>query len=70
MALMKMLNGPVLRQWVPAWVEEQYTRANPYFREVLTAPQPQDPDGGEVHVEAYSKAQSLCMILIGLIGYP
>jgi hypothetical protein len=37
MALMEMLTDPMLKQWVPAWVNEQYERANPFFREVLTA---------------------------------
>ena len=30
-------SDPMLRQWVPEWVVEQYERANPFFREVLTA---------------------------------
>ena len=34
---MEMLTDPMLKQWVPAWVNEQYERANPFFREVLTA---------------------------------
>lgn len=37
LALMEMLTDPMLLQWVPDWVNEQYTRANPFFREVLTA---------------------------------
>ena len=37
LALMEMLTDPMLLQWVPEWVREQYTRANPFFREVLTA---------------------------------
>ena len=45
LALMEMLTDPMLKQWVPAWVEEQYTRANPFFREVLTAMQSRE-DGG------------------------
>ena len=28
LALMEMLTDPMLLQWVPAWVDEQYTRAN------------------------------------------
>ena len=35
--LMEMLTDPLLLQWVPAWVVEQYERANPFFREALTA---------------------------------
>ena len=31
-----MLTDPLLLQWVPAWVVEQYERANPFFREALT----------------------------------
>ena len=37
MALMEMLTDPLLLQWVPEWVVEQYRRANPFFWEVLTA---------------------------------
>jgi hypothetical protein len=33
--LMEMLIDPILYQWVPAWVVEQYERANPFFKEVL-----------------------------------
>ena len=29
--LMEMLTDPLLLQWVPAWVVEQYERANPFF---------------------------------------
>ena len=36
LALMEMLVDPMLRQWVPAWVIEQYERQDPFFREVLT----------------------------------
>ena len=36
LALMEMLTDPLLLQWVPAWVTEQYERANPFYREVLT----------------------------------
>jgi hypothetical protein len=36
LALMEMLSDPMLRQWVPAWVVEQYERANPFYKEVLT----------------------------------
>ena len=35
--LLEMLTDPLLLQWVPAWVVEQYERANPFYREVLTA---------------------------------
>ena len=45
LALMEMLTDPMLKQWVPAWVEEQYTRANPFFREVLRALGPRDGQG-------------------------
>ena len=44
LALMEMLTDPMLRQWVPAWVIEQYERANPFYKEVLTALQ------GEEHM--------------------
>ena len=37
LALMEMLTDPMLRQWVPAWLVEQYERQNPFFRKVLTA---------------------------------
>jgi len=37
LALMKMLVDPMLKQWVPVWLVEQYERANPFFRESLTA---------------------------------
>ena len=30
LAFMEMLTDPMLRQWVPAWVVEQYERANPF----------------------------------------
>ena len=33
--LMEMLVDPMLVCWVPAWVREQYERANPFFRCVL-----------------------------------
>ena len=35
MALMEMLADPVLSEWVPAWVREQYFRWNPDFLETL-----------------------------------
>ena len=35
LGLMEMLVDPMLLTWVPAWVREQYERANPYFRSVL-----------------------------------
>ena len=35
--LMEMITDPMLRQWVPDWLVEQYERQNPFFREVLTA---------------------------------
>ncbi len=35
MALMEMLADPVLSEWVPAWVREQYYRWNPDFQESL-----------------------------------
>ena len=34
---MEMLTDPMLRQWVPEWLVEQYERANPFYREVLTS---------------------------------
>ena len=34
--MMEMITDPMLRQWVPAWVVEQYERANPFYKEVLT----------------------------------
>ena len=34
---MEMLVDPMLKQWVPSWLVEQYERANPFFREALTA---------------------------------
>ena len=37
LALMEMLTDPMLRHWVPEWVVEQYERANPFYKEVLTA---------------------------------
>ena len=37
LALMEMLIDPMLKQWVPVWLVEQYERANPFFRESLTA---------------------------------
>ena len=36
LALMEMLTDPMLRQWVPSWVVEQYERANPFYKEALT----------------------------------
>ena len=42
LALMEMLTDPMLRQWVPEWVVEQYHRANPFYQEVLTALQPKE----------------------------
>ena len=39
LALMEMLVDPILYTWVPAWVSEQYERANPFFKEVLLAMQ-------------------------------
>ena len=35
MALMEMLADPVLSEWVPAWVREQYFRWNPDFLDTL-----------------------------------
>ena len=35
-ALMETLTDPMLKQCVPAWVKEQYERAKPFCREVLT----------------------------------
>ena len=32
LGLMEMLVDPMLKEWVPAWVVEQYERANSYFR--------------------------------------
>ena len=37
LALLEMLTDPMLKQWVPAWVVEQYRRGNPFCQEVLTA---------------------------------
>ena len=37
LALMEMLVDPMLKQWVPSCLVEQYERANPFFREALTA---------------------------------
>ena len=37
LALLEMLTDPMLLQWVPEWVVEQYERANPFFRETLKA---------------------------------
>ena len=37
LALMEMLIDPMLTQWVPVWLVEQYERASPFFRESLTA---------------------------------
>jgi hypothetical protein len=34
-ALMEMLVDPVLSEWVPKWIVEQYERRNPHFREAL-----------------------------------
>ena len=31
LALMEMLVDPMLKQWVPSWLVEQYERANPVF---------------------------------------
>ena len=36
LALMEMLVDPMLKQWVPGWLVEQYERASPFFREALT----------------------------------
>ena len=44
LALMEMLVDPMLRQWVPAWVIEQYERQNPFFKEVLTLLQEENLD--------------------------
>ena len=44
LALMEMLTDPMLRQWVPAWVVEQFERANPFYREVLTVLQAEKID--------------------------
>ena len=33
---LEMITDPLLHQWVPAWVVEQYERANPFYKEVLT----------------------------------
>ena len=33
--MMEMLVDPMLAEWVPEWVVEQYERGNPYFRSVL-----------------------------------
>ena len=35
MALMEMLVDPVLQEWVPAWVREQYHRSNPDLEDCL-----------------------------------
>ena len=34
--LMEMITDPMLRQWVPEWVVEQFERANPYYKDSLT----------------------------------
>ena len=39
LALMEMLVDPMLREWVPHWVVEQYERANPCFQPVLRSMQ-------------------------------
>ena len=36
-ALMEMLVDPLLCEWVPKWVVEQYERRNPHFREALAS---------------------------------
>ena len=36
MMLLEMITDPMLRQWVPEWVVEQYERANPYYKDSLT----------------------------------
>jgi len=36
-ALMEMLVDPLLCEWVPKWIVEQYDRRNPHFREALVA---------------------------------
>ena len=33
--LLEMLTDPMLRQWVPGYVVEQYEHANPFYKEVL-----------------------------------
>ena len=35
--MLEMVTDPMLKQWVPAWVVEQYRRGNPFCQEVLTA---------------------------------
>ena len=42
LALMEMLTDTVLYNWVPAWLSEQYERANPFFKEVLLAMQSEE----------------------------
>ena len=44
LALMEMLVDPMLRQWVPAWVIEQYERQNAFFKEVITELQGENID--------------------------
>ena len=36
-ALMEMLVDPVLHEWVPKWIVEQYERRNPHFKDALAA---------------------------------
>ena len=33
--LMEMITDPMLHQWVPEWVVEQFERANPYYKDSL-----------------------------------
>ena len=37
LGLLEMLVDPMLSQWVPSWLIEQYDRCNPFFREVLAS---------------------------------
>ena len=33
---MEMITDPMLRQWVPEWVVQQYERANPFYKDAVT----------------------------------
>ena len=49
---MEMFSDPMLRQWVPAWVVEQYERANPFYKEVLTVLLGQEIEKNKAPAEA------------------
>ncbi len=52
-ALMGMLVDPVLKEWVPNHVVEQYERWNPYFRECVQKGLQRGKDGERVRQERY-----------------